>query len=98
MVRGATERRVINVPLDPRHLKSGETGAPGETLKVLVALEVRAPKDSDLERLRSLGLEIDRTIGDKLAGRIEARLLKSLRGDPAVREVEIGSRLRPHDG
>lgn len=76
-------------------LERGAGGARGP-VKVMVALGVARAEKPLLDRLKRLGLEIDRVVGNKLIGEISADRLPSLRGDPDVSEVEESVKLRPH--
>jgi hypothetical protein len=67
-----------------------------ETLRVIVELEVRAPKNEDLEHLGSLGLDVERVIGNKVVGCIPAAKLECLEEDAAVRMVERSEKLGLH--
>ena len=67
-----------------------------ETLRVIVELEVRSPKDEDLEHLGNLGLDVERVVGNKVVGCIPAAKLEGLEGDAAVRMVERSETLGLH--
>jgi hypothetical protein len=67
-----------------------------ETLRVIVELEVRAPKDEDLEHLCTLGLDVERVVGNKVVGSIPAAKLEGLEDDAAVRMVERSETLGLH--
>jgi hypothetical protein len=72
-------------------------GAPGSgKTGVLVAVRPDPSLDVVVARLRSLGLEVEHTVGNKIIGRIDRAALGRLRADPAVAEVEVSARLRPH--
>ena len=74
----------------------GSAGQPG-AVKVLVALRVSEPDASLLDRLRGLGLTIDRVIKSTVLGSVPASQMEALRGDAQVAEVEPSARLRPHE-
>jgi hypothetical protein len=67
-----------------------------ETLRVIVELEVRSPKDEDLEHLGTLGLDVERVVGNKVVGCIPAAKLEGLEEDAAVRMVERSETLGLH--
>jgi hypothetical protein len=67
-----------------------------DTLRVIVELEARSPKDEDLEHLGSLGLDVERVIGNKVVGSIPAAKLECLEEDAAVRMVERSEKLGLH--
>jgi hypothetical protein len=78
-------------------LSAGESlGERQGLVHVLVDLKTRTAEPDCLERLEAHGLTIDRVVGNKVLGTIKGESLESLRLDPAVAEVEISSRLRPH--
>jgi hypothetical protein len=67
------------------------------SIDVLVDLKTRTAEPECLEHLKkAYGLSSDRVIGNKVLGTISGDSLESLRRDPAVAEVEVSSRLRPH--
>ncbi len=51
-----------------------------EILRVIVELEVRAPKDEDLEHLLDLGLDVERVVGNKVVGSIPCGEARGPRG------------------
>jgi len=65
-------------------------------VKVLVALNDRSPSDATLDRLRGLGLRIDRVIGDTVVGTIKADRLSALESDDGVVEAELSTPLEPY--
>lgn len=67
-----------------------------ETLRVIVELEARAPKDKDLEHLGELGLDVERVVGNKVVGSIPAAKLEGLEADDSVRMVERSEKLGLH--
>jgi hypothetical protein len=67
-----------------------------ETLRVIVELEVRTPKDEDLQHLGELGLEVERVVGNKVVGSIPAAKLEGLEKDGSVRMVERSEKVRLH--
>jgi hypothetical protein len=67
-----------------------------QTLRVIVELEVRSPKEEDLEHLGDLGLSVERVVGNKVVGSIPAAKLESLEEDDSVRMVERSDRLGLH--
>jgi hypothetical protein len=66
------------------------------TLRVIVELEAREPREKDLEHLRDLGLAVERVIGNKVVGSIPAAKLDGLEKDDSVRMVERSERLGLH--
>jgi hypothetical protein len=62
---------------------------------VIVAVRPEAPAAEVLRRLKALGLQVERTVGDKIIGTIDAAGLERLRADTAVDAVETSVRLRP---
>lgn len=64
-----------------------------ETLRVIVELEVRSPKEADLEHLGDLGLDVERVIGNKVVGSIPKAKLSKLEDDGSVRAVERSEKL-----
>jgi hypothetical protein len=67
-----------------------------ETLRVIVELEVRSPKEEDLEHLGELGLDVERVVGNKVVGSISRAKLEGLENDDSVRVVEKTQRLGLH--
>ncbi len=67
-----------------------------ETLRVIVELEVRSPKDEDLEHLGDLGLDVERVFGNKVVGSIPSAKLQGLEEDDSVRMVERSEKLGLH--
>lgn len=67
-----------------------------ETLRVIVELEVRSPKDEDLEHLGDLGLDVERVFGNKVVGCIPSAKLQGLEEDESVRMVERSEKLGLH--
>ena len=65
-------------------------------VKVLVALKSSKPDQASLDRLRALGLSIDRVVRNKVIGSIAADRLNALKKDPQVAEAELSVRLGPH--
>jgi hypothetical protein len=84
-----TPRELLRASRPGRAAAEGSAG-------VIVALKPGSSAESILPRLQSLGLEVERTVGDKVVGRIAGGKLEDLRADPAVVEVETSARLRPH--
>ena len=64
-------------------------------VKLFLTVDSVKPDANTLERLRSLGFTLQGTIRDKLIGSAPKSSLQSIRNDPAVREVEVSSPLRP---
>ncbi len=64
-----------------------------ETLRVIVELEVRSPKEKDLDHLGELGLDVEKVVGNKVVGSILAVKLAKLEGDDSVRLVERSGKL-----
>jgi hypothetical protein len=67
-----------------------------ETLRVIVELGVRSPKEKDLEHLGALGLSVERVVGNKVVGSIAAAKLQGLENDDSVRLVERSRKLGLH--
>jgi hypothetical protein len=67
-----------------------------ETLRVIVELEVRSPKEADLEHLSELGLDVEKVVGNKVVGSIPAVKLSKLEKDGSVRLVERSEKLGLH--
>ena len=65
-------------------------------LRVLVELATKFPTDADLFHLAELGLEVERTIGNKVVGAITESELEKLRDDELVRAVERSETLKLH--
>jgi hypothetical protein len=78
-----------------RGSRPGRAAAAGTT-GVIVAVRPGAEPSEVLARLRGLGLQVERTVGDKVIGRIEGANVDRLRADPAVDAVETSVRVRPH--
>ena len=78
-----------------RGSRPGRARAAGPT-GVIVAVRPDAPPAEVLARLRALGLQVERTVGDKIIGTIDGAGVERLRADPAVDAVETSVRLRPH--
>jgi hypothetical protein len=67
-----------------------------ETLRVIVELEVRSPKDEDLAHLGELGLDVESVVGNRVVGSIPAAKLEGLEKDGSVRMVERSTKLGLH--
>jgi hypothetical protein len=70
--------------------------ASGGSVGVIVAVRAGEERAQVLERLRACGLQVERTVGDKIIGAIDGAQVERLRADPAVAEVETSVRVRPH--
>jgi hypothetical protein len=79
-----------------RGSRPGRAGATGVGVGVIVAVRPEAPPADVLARLKALGLQVERTVGDKIIGTIDGAGVERLRADPAVDAVETSVRLRPH--
>ncbi len=75
------------------NLRSIAIGRADDRLRVAVALGVARPDEACLTRLRSLGLSIDRIVGNKVLGSVKASDKSALLADPDVVEVEVGTKL-----
>ena len=88
--------------LSPREiLRATKPGDPHSTLdgevNVLIVLKQAQLDEKTKDRLIKLGLHYRRAIArNKFVGSIPSELLKRLRSDPAVAEVEISVVLHPH--
>lgn len=71
-------------------------GSGAGRVRVLVELATRSPTDADRLHLAELGLEIERTIGNKVVGEIAESELETLRRDDLVRAVERSEKLKLH--
>ena len=78
-----------------RGSRPGHAAAAGR-IGVIVALRPGHEAAAVLSRLRTLGLEVERTVGDKIVGTLDGAAVERLRGDPGVAEVETSVRLRRH--
>ena len=65
--------------------------------RVFVVLDTKAPDADLLGRLESLGLDVERTIGNKLIGTLAADRLDALRSCPGVLEVELSRPTKPSE-
>ena len=65
------------------------------TVQVLVTLAAPSADDESLERLRILGVHVERVIGHKVVGTIDAKLLAKLCSDPLVVDAEESAALPP---
>ena len=70
----------------------------GRALRVFVEIDAKAPDAACLERLTALGLEIERVIGNKVLGTLDATDRAAVESDPQVRLIEVSRRLRKHRG
>ena len=76
-----------------RLLKELVSTPPTSRVKVAVALRMNDPDADCLNRLRSMGLSIDRIIGGKLLGSLLIADKTAIVADPDVLEVEEGAKL-----
>ena len=67
-----------------------------DTLRVIVELLVRSPREEDLVHLSELGLDVERVVGNKVVGSILAAKLECLEKDDSVRMVEPSEKLGLH--
>lgn len=74
-------------------LKDVVSRDPTERVKVAVALRSARPGRESLERLRALGLSIDRVAGNKILGSVSVADKPAVAADPEVVEIEEGARL-----
>lgn len=70
--------------------------SPEDRVRVLVALAVREPDDALFQRLRDMGLAIERIIGRTVIGSILVANLQAIQADPDVAEVELSQLLERH--
>jgi hypothetical protein len=63
-------------------------------VRVLVELAGPSPGAEVLERLKKLGLAVDRIVGNKVTGSIAPNQLPNLERDASVRTVERSSKLK----
>jgi hypothetical protein len=85
-------------PLDRfRSPRGAGADVSADRLSVLVALRGDCLEEEARARLELLGLVVDRVVQNKVIGSIPASRLTALRGDPAVAQVEVSARLRPHE-
>ena len=66
---------------------------PDLRLRVAISLKARRPTGECLERLKSHGLTVDQTIGNKILGSISQSNRSLLASDAEVDEIEIGTPL-----
>ena len=69
---------------------------PDDKIQVLVALSVDQPERSQLDVLRSLGLDVCESIANKVVGTIRSDRLEALQASDLVAEVELSERLYLH--
>ena len=75
------------------NLRAVASGGPSDRMKVALALRAAEPDQPCLERLRSLGLSVDRVVGNKVLGSAKRADMAAIAADPDVMEVEEGSKL-----
>lgn len=78
-----------------RKSNQGLTERQGQ-VKILAALRTPDPDEACLNRLRGLGLTIDRVVKNKIIGSIDAEKLAALRADADVEEAELSVPLKRH--
>jgi hypothetical protein len=83
-------------PLDRIRARRSDTAASDRTA-VLVALRAGGVDQDAREHLESLGLVIERIVQNKVIGSIPTARLAELRRDPLVGQVDVSTRLRPHE-
>ena len=74
----------------------GSSDEPADPVAVFVELAKADAGSECISRLRSLGLEVGRVIGNKITGTVDSKNIEKLREDSEVRLVEVSKQLRPH--